>query len=108
MIESTSDRIAALEAFGHDLEFDSATIKGITEIELSILTGESTVYTVERQSFLFQCSLTDILENDITDHNIFVVTDGLYNYTFKLNRPPVSDLLGWCTLYADYLSKEVV
>lgn len=108
MIESAIERKAALDAFGHDLEFDNGTIKGIAEIELSILAGEHSVYAVERQSFQFQCDLQDIVDNDLQDQNTFTTTDGVYQYMFKVNRPPNTDLLGWCTLYCDYLTREIL
>ena len=108
MIESSIEKEAVLSAFGSNLEFNNVTIKGVAEIELSILAGEHSVYAVERQSFQFQCHLSDIVDNDISDGATFTTDDGIYQYTFKLNRPPNSDLLGWCTLYADYLSKELL
>lgn len=108
MIESSIEKEAVLSAFGSTLEFDNGTIKGIAEIELSILAGEQSVYAVERQSFQFQCHLSDIVDNDIVDGAVFTTDDGIYQYTFKLNRPPNTDLLGWCTLYADYITKEAL
>lgn len=108
MIESSIEKEAVLSAFGSTLEFDNGTIRGVAEIELSILAGESTVYAVEKQNFQFQCHLSDIVNNDIVDGATFTTDDGIYQYTFKLNRPPNSDLLGWCTLYADYIGKELL
>lgn len=108
MIESSVEINAVLDSFGQNLEFNNGTIKGIPEIELSILAGEHSVYAVERQSFQFQCYLGDIVDNDLKDGDSFTTDDGIYTYTFKVNRPPTNDLLGWCTLYADYLTKELL
>lgn len=108
MIESDVEKQAVLDAFGQDLEFGNGTIKAITEIDVTILAGESTVYTVERQNFLFQCLLQDVVDNDIGEGDTFTITDGIYTYTMLLNRSPNVDLLGWCTLMADYVSKELV
>ena len=54
-----------LSAFGQELEFQNGMIKALTEIDLSILSGESSVYLVEKQNFHFQAFLKDVVDNEI-------------------------------------------
>lgn len=102
------DTTPTLNIFGKDLQFDTGVIKGIVQIDLTILSGEHTVYTVEKQNFMFQVDTKQIAWLEITTETQFSLSDGTYFYTFVLNRPPVPDLMGWSILYTDFVSKQLI
>lgn len=99
-----------LNIAGVDLEFLSGfTIKGIPGFSTSLLyKGEPTLYTIETQNFTFQISTLDAVNNTIVNDMLFTMQDSSYIYTFKLDRPPISDLTGWSKLHVNFISKSIL
>jgi hypothetical protein len=99
-----------LSIAGIDLEFSAGfTIKGIPGFSTSILyKGEPTLYIVEQQNFTFQISTLDAVNNSIVNDMLFTMQDNSYIYTFKLDRPPISDLTGWSKMQVNFISKSIL
>ena len=105
--EEPIDRV--LNLTGTLLTFADFEIYGLAGFNTSVLyKGELSLYEVEKQNFTFQvatadCSLSNIIR-DIT----FTITDGIYVYTFKLDRDPISDLTGWSKLNVNFVGKVII
>lgn len=105
-METEPDRQSLLDSFGETLTFPTFSIRGIPGFDTKIiLHGESSAYPVESQDFVFNASLLDVKTNGIDKNSQFTFSDGVYTYTFKMNRTPVFDLNGWAILNVNYVSK---
>ena len=98
-----------LETAGEPLEFDSVIIQGIPGFDLSVLyKGETTVYEIERQNFSFMVSTVEVESNEIKKGDFFELIDNTFRYKFQLDRPPISDLMGYSELKVNFISKELI
>lgn len=98
-----------LDLIGETLTFTDFTILGIPGFDsLRMIGGEHSPYSVHRQEFSFQIATADaqgyVLDKDTT----FTCSDDIYIYTFKIDRPPISDLTGWSQLFVNFVSKAAI
>lgn len=105
----TEDIDLCLTTCGVILSFQNFDLYGIPGFETSMLyKGEATLYEVERQWFEFQVSTLAISEETVSLDDQFIMEDGIYQYTFSLNRLPIPDLTGFSKLHADFIGKVLL
>lgn len=91
---------------GEELNFGTFQVRGLPGFELvTLYKGETSLYEVTKQDFLFNLNSTDITLNSIAEGMSFILVDSSYTHTFKVSRPPQADLTGWSVLFADYEGK---
>ena len=109
MLETEELIQTILRQTSEPLEFTSCTIYAVPSFNTSLLiSSEMSVYRVEQQEYNFMTSTKDCFDNDITVDMNFTMSDNIYEYTFKTNGKPISQLDGWSRLPAILLSKAAL
>lgn len=108
MIETQKDIDSLLEIMGEVLTFSFGTIFGIPGFETTTFAkGEISLYEVERQTFSFHTSTKNVVTKSIVIDMTFTMKDTNYTYTFKIDHPPIQDLIGFSELKVNLISKVV-
>lgn len=106
MLESEELIQQVLTTTGEKLEFDSFTIYGFPSFRTDRLySQETTNYIIEQQEFNFHVSSKDVVDNDITIDNTFILEDTNYSFTFKIDASPIAYLDNWTRLPVNLISK---
>jgi hypothetical protein len=109
MIESEEDIKETFNLVGSDLLFNDKTLRGIPGFHTAYLQKfHNDLYETEVQVFSFIVSTREYSDSGITTGDEFVYSDGVYDYTFSLDRPAVHHLIGYSKIYVNLIDKVLV
>ena len=106
MIELPEDVQVTLDLVGDELVFQNIVLLGIPGFHAAFLQKyHSDLYETEVQIFSFIVSTQAYSYAGIGQGDEFTFTDGVYTYTFSIDRPAMNHLIGYSKLFANLIDK---
>ncbi len=108
-VEDEGLRQEMLQLAGEELVFNDFTILGYPGFSTTRLyDGEASMYHVDKMEFNFHVTTADAATNGVVKGNSFTFSDGVYDFSFKLEADPLPDLTGFSKLHVVYKGRTDV